>query len=239
MVTAADETGQAGDGAASARRLARLAFDLHDGTLQDLAVLAADLRLLRTQVEAAPAEIVRGRIDDALALVDAIETDVRDLARSLEPRRVLDRPLAEVVRTEAEQAEAEGIAASVSVTGDVDDCTASQRIALVRVVQESVWNIRQHSGAKTLSVEVAAGPDTLVAEIVDSGHGFDVARTGEDGAGRGRIGLRGMRERVRMLGGTLEITSRDGGPTVVRATIPRWRPPGETVQAAEMPRVSA
>ena len=202
-------------------------------------MLAADLRLLRTQVGTAPAEIVRGRIDDSLGLLAEIESDVRDLAHSLESTKVLSRPLAALVQAEADQAEADGIAVTVRVAGDVDDCTPSQRIALFRIVQESLWNIRHHSGAAVASVGVTAAPELLSVEITDAGRGFDVERTVQEGAATGRLGLAGMQERVRLLGGVLDLVSGEGGPTTVRATIPRWRPSDAPVQAAAMPRLSA
>lgn len=212
MTSAASDTGTAAE-----RRLARLAFDLHDGPLQELAALAADLRLLRKQAASAPADVLEGRIDDALGLLASIESDVRELARSLESEKIVRVPLGELVQSAADEAEVDGVAVSVRVLGDVDSCTPSQRIALYRVVQESLWNVRHHSGASAASVEVNAGEETIEAEITDRGRGFDVE------AARG-MGLAGMRERVRMLGGELEVASRSGGPTRVRATIPRWRP---------------
>lgn len=202
-------------------------------------MLAADLRLLRTQVGTAPAEIVRGRIDDSLGLLAEIESDVRDLAHSLESTKLLSRPLAALVQAEADQAEADGIAVTVRVAGDVDDCTPSQRIALFRIVQEALWNIRHHSGAAVASVGVTAAPELLSVEITDAGRGFDVERTVREGAATGRLGLAGMQERVRLLGGVLDLVSGEGGPTTVRATIPRWRPSDAPVQAAAMPRLSA
>ena len=202
-------------------------------------MLAADLRLLRTQVGTAPAEIVRGRIDDSLGLLAEIESDVRDLAHSLESTKLLSRPLAALVQAEADQAEADGIAVTVRVAGDVDDCTPSQRIALFRIVQEALCNIRHHSGAAVASVGHTAAPELLSVEITDAGRGFDVERTVREGAATGRLGLAGMQERVRLLGGVLDLVSGEGGPTTGRATIPRWRPSDAPVQAAAMPRLSA
>jgi signal transduction histidine kinase len=207
-------------GEAAERRLARLALDLHDGPLQDLAALAAELKLLRGEASSATADVVRGRLDDAVELVASIEADVRELARSLESRRIVDRPLAELVQSAADEAEVDGIEVAVRIAGDVDDCTPSQRIALYRVVQESLWNVRHHSGSASAEVEIAAGPSAIEAEIIDHGRGFDV----DADAATGRMGLDGMRERVRLLGGALDVDSRVGGPTRVRATIPRWRP---------------
>ena len=219
MTTAADheQATEAGD-----RRLARIGFDLHDGPLQHIAVLAADLRLLRSQAATAPVAVMQGRIDDALALLESLQTDVRELAASLEPTTLLRRPLAELVLAEVEQAEADGIAIALRLSGDLDDCTPSQRIALFRIVQEALWNVRRHSGASHVSVLVSASPTLLSAEVVDDGCGFDVVRVAPGGTRT--LGLFGMNERARLLGGALAIDSRVGGPTTVRATIPRWRP---------------
>ena len=71
---------------------------------------------------------------------------------------------------------------------------------------------------------VSADETELSVEIVDGGRGFDV----EAARDAGRRGLVGMSERVRLLDGTLELDSRPGGPTRVRATIPRWRPTAES-----------
>jgi signal transduction histidine kinase len=60
--------------------------------------------------------------------------------------------------------------------------------------------------------------------VTDDGAGFEVARTLQDAAQRGRLGLVGSSERVRLLGGTFDIRSRTGGPTTIALTLPRWQP---------------
>jgi signal transduction histidine kinase len=209
---------------AGARLSVRLGFDLHDGPLQEFAALAADLRLLRAQIDEAPLDVVRGRIDDALGLLGSVERHVRDLARSVDSSALVGRPFAELLRDEVSEAAAQGLAVAVRVDGHVDSCTPSQRIALLRVVHEALTNVLRHSGAESASVVVQASGTQLSASITDDGQGFDVDRVREEAARAGRLGLVGMRERVRLLGGTLELTSREGGPTTVRATIARWRP---------------
>ena len=209
---------------AGERLSVRLGFDLHDGPLQEFAALAADLRLLRAQIAEAPLDVVRARIDDALGLLGSVERHVRDLARSVDSSALVGRPFAELLRDEVSEAGAHGLAVTVEVDGNVDGCTPSQRIALLRVVHEALSNVVHHSGAESASVVVEANGTQLRASITDDGHGFDVDRVCDEAAKAGRLGLVGMRERVRLLGGTLEITSREGGPTTVHAAIARWRP---------------
>jgi signal transduction histidine kinase len=211
---------------ANERLLVRLGFDLHDGPLQQVYVLAQDIRLLREQmvalVDAEHREPVVGRFDDLEAQLSELHQDLRDLAHSLEPRALLQQPLPEAVERElAALSRRTGISTSIERTGSFDGLSASQRIALLRVLQEALSNIRQHSGATSVEVSLRDGGDEgLCMEIRDDGHGFDPARVVHDEDGG--IGVTGMHERLRLLGGRLEIESAQGGPTTLLARLPRW-----------------
>jgi signal transduction histidine kinase len=217
---------------ASERRLTRIGFDLHDGPLQELAALAADIRLLRAQAGGlelgdGPPGLLGGRLDDFDARLVQLDRDLRELAHSLESPGMIARPLAEQLRGHAAALERQtGIDVSVEVEGDLDALSPSQRLAVARMVQEALTNVREHSGARSVSVRVEAGPTHTEAIVVDDGRGFQVERTLVRAAQRGRLGLVGMAERVRLLGGGLDVESRPGGPTTVAATIPRWEPLG-------------
>jgi signal transduction histidine kinase len=227
---AVPEQREQGLAAANERLLVRLGFDLHDGPLQQVYALAQDVRLLREQlvdlVGSEHRETIVGRCADLQSQLRELHQDLRDLARSLEPRSLLEQPLTEAVGRElATLNRRTGISTSIVAEGAFDALSASQRIALLRVLQEALSNIRQHSGSREVAVvlrdEMVKG---VCMEIRDDGHGFDptsvvAAQDGESG-----IGLVGMRERLRLLGGHLEIDSAPGGPTIVRATLPRWLP---------------
>jgi len=212
------------------KRLARLGFDLHDGPLQEVFALGGELRLFREQLQrvighdhAAP--IILGRVDDVEARLTALEAELREFAHSLESPAVLRAPLPELL--EREKAEVESrtrVSVALRLDGEFDSLTRSQTIALLRVVQEALANVENHSGATAATVRVTAGADELWAEIVDDGRGFEVERTLVEAARGGRLGLVGMSERARLLGGRLDLESRAGGPTRISVTIPRWRP---------------
>ena len=208
--------------------LVRLGYDLHDGPLQQVYVLAQDVRLLRDQmvtlVGSEHREPVVGRFADLESQLAELHQDLRDLAHSLEPRSLLHEPLPDAVGQElAALSRRTGIATSIVVEGAFDTLSASQRIALLRVLQEALSNVKQHSGSRTVSVRLCEDPvEGVRMEVEDDGHGFEPdtfvpAEDGESG-----IGLAGMRERLRLLDGQLEIDSRRGGPTIVRARLPRW-----------------
>lgn len=230
------ETGEAHAGgeavaAASERLLVRLGLDLHDGPLQQVYVLAQDVRLLRDQLVSLVAsehrEPVVGRFADLESQLAELHQDLRDLAHSLEPRSLLEQPLPDAVGRElAALSRRTGIATSLTLEGSFDTLTASQRIALLRVLQEALSNVRQHSGSRRVEVTLHHDEaDGVRLAIRDNGHGFDPAAVTPAENGSSGLGLAGMRERVRLLGGGLEIDSAAGGPTVVTATLPRWLPP--------------
>jgi two-component system sensor histidine kinase DegS len=92
-------------------------------------------------------------------------------------------------------------------------------------VEEAFTNIRLHSGASRVTLTVTIGRANLRTVVEDDGQGFDVERTLVQAARAGHLGLVGMGERMRLLGGRLDVESALGGPTTVTATIPRWEPP--------------
>jgi len=207
------------------RRLARLALDIHDGPLQDVAALAADVALLRRRLEG----VVPGRADDALRDVQErlshVHADLRDLAHALESRTLTDPPLRDVVESiMATSRVRSDIALDLRVSGQLDDLTSSQRIAVSRIVQEALSNVRDHSGANRATVSVDGGSDVLTITVADDGRGFDPATTEERVRPHVQLGLVGMAQRAHLLGGTFSVTTQVGGPTTVEATIPRWRP---------------
>ena len=215
--------------AASEKRLMRLGFDLHDGPIQDVLALAGETRQLRDQVYPfvleTHRELAYGRFEDMLARLTDLDRTLRGLAHSLETKSVVSRPLSEIVHREVDSfAERSGIEATVEVRGDPESLSSAQKIAVFRAVQESLANVREHSGATAVEVRIRARRSTIDVRVTDNGQGFEVSRALARAAQRGRLGLVGIGERVRMLGGTFEIDSRPGGPTTLRFSLPRWEP---------------
>jgi len=211
------------------RLLTRIGFDLHDGPIQDLSVIAGDIHLFKARLanagEAVAPRIVAGFLDDLGARIENLDRGLRDAIHSLESPAVAQGPVEGSLRREIQSfQEQSGIAVELTVTGDFEPLTASQRIAIVRLVQESLSNARDHGGAATVSVSLLARPDGTTLEIMDDGRGFDVPRTLVRAARRGRFGLLGMSERVRLLGGRFDVQSQRGGPTLVSARLPIWQP---------------
>jgi len=214
---------------ASERRLMRLGFDLHDGPIQDVLALAADVRLLQQQVFPFVLEEYRqqtsGRFDDLTSRLTELDRELRELAHSLETKSVISRPLGEILHREIDTfSERAGVAATLEIRGEADSLSSAQRITVFRAIQEALANIREHAGATSVTVRVRARRSSIEVQILDDGIGFEVERALAKAAQRGRLGLVGIAERVRMVGGTFELESAPGGPTTLKLTLPRWEP---------------
>ena len=130
----------------------------------------------------------------------------------------------EAVENEIAEFERHSKAAVVlTVTGKIETETDSQRIAIQSVTRAALANVSKHAKAENVAVRLRGAGRTITLEVEDDGCGF--AKNGA--ATKGRFGLSGMRERVELLGGTLEVASRRGGPTKITATLNTWRPPAE------------
>jgi signal transduction histidine kinase len=214
----------------SERRLSRLGLDLHDGPLQDLTLLAEDLRLFREQIstrlQSSPDHArVLGRMDDLEAQLVAVDADLRRVAASLQSPFLLHQTFAVALRHIADDFEARsGIKPLLTVSGDLASISDSQQMALLAIVREALSNVREHAGATGVTLAVSSQADGARARIADDGRGFDVERTLVHAARGGHLGLVGLHERVRLLGGQTQIDSLPGGPTVISVTLPRWRP---------------
>jgi signal transduction histidine kinase len=213
------------------RRLMRLGFDLHDGPLQELLLLGEDLRLFREQLAAVLGDggrqaLLRGRLDDLDARLVALEGGLRRISTSLHASVLIDRPLAQALSdvVDAFAARAD-VAPGLRLDGDLNGISPSQRIALLSVVGEALNNVREHGGSvSAVHVSIDVGRDGVGARVVDDGCGFDVEEALLSAARRGRMGLPGIHERVRLLGGRCVVDSRPGGPTTVSLRLPRWEP---------------
>jgi signal transduction histidine kinase len=166
-----------------------------------------------------------GRFDDLGGRLAEIDQTLRELSQSLESSSVGTASLPDTLRRELAVFDRRaGIEAAIEISGSFDSLSASQRIALFRIAQEGLANVREHSSATKVSVTLRELADGVRLAIVDDGDGFDVSHTVVSAARRGRLGLVGMSERVRLLGGSFSLTSSFGTGTQIVATLPSWDP---------------
>jgi signal transduction histidine kinase len=211
------------------RRLRRLAFDLHDGALQELAALGAELASIRHQVvpltEAEKRDRVDGRFDDLQARLVGIDGTLRGLLLTIdgsgEPLEALDTKIAREVAALRDET---GIEAELEITGSFAELTESRRIAIFQIVREALANIRAHSDAKHVRVRVVEREGSVEVSVEDDGRGFDRDAALLEASVLRRLGLTGMLERVGMLGSELEIETEPGAGTRVSFVLDAWHP---------------
>jgi signal transduction histidine kinase len=215
----------------SERKLTRLGFDLHDGPIQDVAVVAQDVRFLRdelaTMLDGAGARTrARGRFDEVEAQLLSLELDLRRISNEVRAASVLlNRPFSRALRDVAQAFAARtSVEPCVQLDGQLTMMSASQQIALLNIVHEALSNIREHSDATKVEIVVSANSEGVEAQVTDNGHGFDLESSLIRAGREGRLGLVAMHERARLLGGQCRIESRPGGPTVVSVSLERWEP---------------
>jgi signal transduction histidine kinase len=191
----------------------RLARELHDETGQALSSILLGLKSLDEKVGSDDA---RAAVADVRALVVATLQDVRRLAIELRPKVLDDFGLVPAVDRLTET-----FGAQTGIGIRFESSLADERLppevetALFRIVQESLTNIVKHSRARNISIVLARKPGAVVAVIEDDGQGFDPTSVRDGG-----FGLEGMRERVGLLDGRLQIESAEGEGTTLIAEVP-------------------
>ena len=210
----------------------RIARELHDSAGQLVAALAMNM---------GPLEREAGKIgSDAVSLVKQSAALVQDLSREVRTISHLLHPplLDEVGLMAALQSYVEGFSERSKITVDFEIASDFPRLpldtetAIFRIVQESLANIHRHSESSLASIRISRSEDYVSLEVEDHGRGISPEKQSLHKAG---VGIRGMRERVRQLGGTFEIRSSVGG-TLVLVRFPVEQP--KTV-AADQSRASA
>ena len=192
----------------------RIARDLHDGVVQDLAGASFELSATARELDGQP---------ELAAVLDDLGAGVRQSLRSL--RSLLVEIYPPELRTAGLAAAlddlvASPIAAGVDVRLDVADTTgvADDTVALVwRVAQESVRNAVRHGRPSRLELTVGVSDDAVTLDVVDDGAGFDT----EAPPPTGSLGLRGIRDLVDESGATLAVTSQPGSGTALHLRVPR------------------
>jgi signal transduction histidine kinase len=198
----------------------RVARELHDDTSQALAALGIEIDLALQACDGTGAEVGR-RLYGVRRLVDRMHQELHRLIVNLRPSVLDDLGLAAAIRWLAEHHLTHaGITVRCEIAGLDDRLPPEIETATFRVVQEALVNIARHSQAESVLIQATATGDAVEIDIEDDGVGFDAAAlTWSPDSLRG-AGLLGMRERVDILGGSLEVDSTPGSGTRIVVRIP-------------------
>ena len=192
----------------------RIARELHDSVGQTLAALAMNLAMVRNDVE----RLARtaATLNDSDNLIREMSSEVRTISHLLHPPLLDEAGLASAIRWYADGfAQRSQIRVDLDLPEDFERLPGEMETAIFRVVQECLTNIHRHSESSIAKIHVRHRHDQVFVSIEDRGKGIplekqeEMATTGTPG-----VGIRGMRERLRQLGGTLDIKSNGHGTTV-------------------------
>jgi PAS domain S-box-containing protein len=200
----------------------RIARELHDSTGQQLAALAMNLSLFGKSAKTLDAR-ARKALTEGLALLDRSARDIRTLSYLLHPPLLDERGLAAAVRWFADGfTQRSGVQVRLEVPPDLQRLPEEIEMALFRIVQEGLANIHRHSGSSTATIRLMMDQSHVQLEMQDAGKGLPKPRSDGYVAPLG-VGITGMRERVKQLGGQMKIESGSRG-TTVSVTLPLTRP---------------
>lgn len=194
----------------------RLAGEIHDTLAQGLAGIITQLQAAERSGD------VDGETEEhvtrALRLARSSLAEARRSVQALVPQELGQAHLPDALRSLTERwAEDEGVAAKVEVTGTREPLSPAIEVSLFRVVQESLTNVAKHAGASRVGVTLSYAGAEVLLDVRDDGRGFT------NGVGTG-FGLTSMRQRIRGVGGHLEVQSAPGEGTSISARVPAIAP---------------
>jgi two-component system sensor histidine kinase DegS len=198
----------------------RIARELHDETAQALIDLSRRLDNLANQ-HAQMSESAADRLEEFQELIDDILRGVHRFSRDLRPSVLDDLGLLPALEGLMADIEADnGVEAELRVRGDRRRLSPEAELVLFRIVQEALNNAKRHSQASRVVTMVEFDGGRARITVEDNGQGFEVPDSTGDLVSTGKLGLIGMHERARLLGGTLTVRSELGKGTTVVVDVP-------------------
>ncbi|MDI3269317.1 MAG: sensor histidine kinase [Bacillota bacterium] len=194
----------------------RLARDIHDGPAQLLANVVLRIDVSQKLLAIDPSRAV-SEMEQLKQLLRHSLQDVRKIIFDLRPMALDDLGLLPALRSYLSTASQQHHwTFDMRVQGEERRFPPEMEVALFRIVQEALSNVAKHADAHHVSLTLRFGPQELELHLVDDGVGFDLKKA----QGQGGFGLISMRERAELLGGQLQILTRPGEGTTVKAKVP-------------------
>ncbi|MFE7245233.1 sensor histidine kinase [Streptomyces sp. NPDC057580] len=195
----------------------RLAREIHDTVAQGLSSV---IMLLRSTDAVLPpdASLARERAAQAIEVATANLDECRRFLYELSPPPLDETPLPEALRRLVDRSASDGLGTAFHLHGEPYPLGAESDVALLRLTQEALANVRGHAHAATCVVSLCYLDGRVTLDVFDDGKGFDPELPPQDS--RSGFGLHGMRQRIEGLGGALTVESAIGEGTAVAASLP-------------------
>lgn len=193
----------------------RIARDLHDDLSQRLALHCVDLDLLRQSLPTG-SETARRELERLWINTDELVLDIRHISHNLHHPQLALGLQHGAVSFCREFSEQHGITVELTYDGDLKQIPETVSVVLFRILQEALSNVAKHSGADRVTVFLSVEGAHSLLRVTDRGRGFEADGVQSDGG----LGLISMRERLRLVGGTMNVTSSPGQGTDIEAMVP-------------------
>jgi len=208
----------------------RISQELHDDICQRLAALAFEMKAVRKRLPDGDAQ--RAALDAASGSLAELTGDLRRLSHDLHPAMLERRGLAEALRDLCADVERRsGLLVRLSLRGAASSLPPQLALGLYRIAQEALANVVRHAGARSGHVTLAVDGGALHLTMADDGSGFDPQEVRRAGG----LGLAGIEERARLLGGQCRIASSPGTGTEIDVIVPLPAPPTAEAGGQELP----
>ncbi|HEY8601645.1 MAG TPA: sensor histidine kinase [Thermomicrobiales bacterium] len=212
------EYAEQADELATTRERNRLAREIHDSLGHYLTIINVQLE---TALALRPRDAARAdrAVGEAKRLASEALTDVRRSVAALRPSALEKLSIREAITAQiADFRQHSNLAVKLTIEGDEGQCSQAMGLALYRALQEGLTNIRKHAEARNVTIRLRFGHASTELMITDDGCG--IAASGAEPRTGGGFGLDGLRERMTLLGGSLEVRSGPEGGTELRAILP-------------------
>jgi PAS domain S-box-containing protein len=192
----------------------RIARDLHDSAGQNLAALAMTLTRIEKETLLNPSQLSEG-LNDARKIMEDLTQEIRTTSYLLHPPMLDEIGLSSALRWYIDGlVERSGLSIELSIPDNLERFSPEIELAIFRLVQECLTNIHRHSGSKTAVIRIAHDPGKIRVEVQDHGKGISEERLAEIQSKGIGVGIRGMRERVRLSNGKLTLASNPLGTKI-------------------------
>ena len=209
----------------------RIARELHDRAGQTLVALDMNLASIQREAKQLSPQALK-TCSESLDLVKELSRELRTISHLLHPPLLDEAGLPSAVRWYVEGfAERSKIRVNLDLDANLGRLSSECETAIFRIVQESLTNIHRHSGSPTASISISRTRRQVRLEVHDQGKGISVQKQRNSGSMKRGVGIQGMHERVRQLGGRLQINSGKGGTSVV-AILPTESASGDSFASA-------
>ena len=198
----------------------RISVDLHDSVAQWLVAASYRAQTCSQVLSGDNSNVARQELADMESSLSKSLKELRRVVTGLRPPALDELGLTHALRQSLDDLKTDGLDCQFSEEGTPVRLHSSMEIAVYRVVQEALNNVRKHANATQVSLRLQFHPDKLLVEVHDNGQGFDLSQTLDSATSVGHMGLLGMKQRAETLGGDVKIKTGSGVGTTIILSLP-------------------